>query len=120
MMLLTVLFIIVALGLLGSLLAESLSGQYAAGTLQQLSRQADHAASSGVEWGRGRALSGGVCTTADIQIGEFTVSVSCSAANVTEGAASYWIYDIDAEARHGLYGNRDFVRRSAHGQYSNR
>ena len=120
MMLLTAIFVIVVLGLLAAFLTESLTGQYARSSLTQLLRQADYAAASGVEWGRDRALRGGVCGNAQIPIAEFTVTVSCSVATVTEGAATYQIYDIDAEARHGSYGDRDFARRNARGQYSNR
>lgn len=120
MMLLTAIFIMIVLGLLAAFLTESLIGQHARGNLAQLARQADYAAASGVEWGRDRALRGGVCGIGQIQIAGFTVAVSCSAETVTEGAAVYQIYDIAAEARHGSYGDLDFARRSARGQYTNR
>ena len=120
MMLLTAIFIIVVLGLLAAFLTQSLVSQYASGSLTQLLRQSEYAAASGVEWGRERALGSGVCGTGQIQIAEFTVTVICSVVTVTEDATSYPIYDINAEARHGNYGDRDFARRSARGQYANR
>ena len=119
-MLITAIFIIVVLGLLAAFLSESLIGQYARGNLAQLSRQSDYAAASGVEWGRDRALRGGVCGTGQIQVAGFTVTVNCSVETVTEAAATYQVYDIAAEARHGSYGDRDFARRSARGRYTNR
>lgn len=119
-MLLTAIFIIVVLGLLAAFLTESLVGQYARGNIAQLMRQSDYAAASGVEWGRDRALSGGVCGIAQIQIAGFTVAVSCTVETVTEATATYQVYDIAAEARHGSYGDRDFARQSARGQYTNR
>jgi hypothetical protein len=118
--LLTVVFIMVVLGLVAALLAESLVGQYATGNLARLDRQARFAAASGIEWGRDRALLGASCGTSQITIGGFTVTVTCTTLQVTEGAAVYDMFDISAEAVHGSYGNADFIRRSAQGRYSNR
>jgi MSHA biogenesis protein MshP len=110
--LLTVVFIMVVLGLVAAFLTRSLGAQHAQASLDHLSMQARFAAASGIEWGRGRALSAGLCSSGQITVAEFTVSVSCDAAAVTEGAVSYNVYDISAEARHGSYGDVDFVRRS--------
>jgi hypothetical protein len=118
--LLTVIFIMVVLGLLAALLAENLSGQYATGNLSRLERQARYAAASGVEWGRERALQSGVCGVAEISFAEFTVTVSCATLPVTEGSATYDMFDIDAVAVHGTYGNPDFMRRNMRGRYNSR
>ncbi|HWM28259.1 MAG TPA: hypothetical protein VNQ14_07365, partial [Woeseiaceae bacterium] len=82
--LLTVIFIMIVLGLLAAFLAESLNGQYAAHNLSQLDRQARYAAASGVEWGRERALQDGICGPAEISLAGFTIDVSCTALQVTE------------------------------------
>jgi type II secretory pathway pseudopilin PulG len=118
--LLTVVFIMVVLGLVAALLAESLMGQYATGNLARLERQARFAAASGIEWGRDRALQAATCGTSQISIADFTVTVTCTTLQVTEGSAVYDMFDIGAEAVHGTYGNPDFMRRSAQGRYSNR
>ena len=118
--LLTVVFIMIVLGLVAALLAESLMGQYATGNLARLERQAKFAAASGIEWGRDRALQAATCGTSQISIADFTVTVSCTTLQVTEGSAVYDMFDIGAEAVHGTYGNPDFIRRSAQGRYSNR
>ena len=118
--LLTVVFIMIVLGLVAALLAESLMGQYATGNLARLERQARFAAASGIEWGRDRALQAATCGTSQISIADFTVTVSCTTLQVTEGSAVYDMFDIGAEAVHGTYGNPDFIRRSAQGRYSNR
>lgn len=120
MILITVIFIMVVLGLLAGFLVQSLGSQHALATLTQLSRQAGYAASSGVEWGRARALQGGVCGTAQIAIADFTVTVNCSSATVTEGTMVYEVFDIVADARRGSYGNADFVRRTERSRVSNR
>ncbi|MGA8204347.1 MAG: hypothetical protein WB812_07480 [Woeseiaceae bacterium] len=109
--LLTVVFIMVVLGLIAAFLTRSLGAQHAEASLDHLSTQARFAAASGIEWGRGRALSGGICGNGQIIVGEFTVSVSCEAVAVTEGSATYNMYDLSAEARHGSYGDADFMRR---------
>ena len=118
--LLTVVFIMIVLGLVAALLAESLMGQYATGNLARLERQARFAAASGIEWGRDRALHAATCGTSQISIADFTVTVTCTTLQVTEGSAVYDMFDIGAEAVHGTYGNPDFIRRSAQGRYSNR
>jgi uncharacterized membrane-anchored protein len=118
--LLTVIFVMVVLGLLAAFLAESVSGQYAAGSLSRLNRQAQYAAASGVEWGRERAVQAGICGPAQISLADFTVNVSCTTLAVSEGAAAYSMFDIDAVAVHGSYGNADFIRRDMRGRYSNR
>lgn len=108
--LLTVVFIMVVLGLIAAFLVRSLGAQHAQSSLDHLMLQAQFAATSGIEWGRGRALSAGLCGTGQIAVAEFTVTVSCEGVSVTDGAASYTVYDISAEARHGSYGDADFVR----------
>jgi hypothetical protein len=118
--LLTVIFIMIVLGLLAALLAESMNGQYAARNLSRLDRQARYAAASGVEWGRERALQVGICGPAQISLAGFTIDVSCTALEVAEGAAVYSMFDIESVATHGTYGNADFIRRDSHGRYSNR
>jgi MSHA biogenesis protein MshP len=118
--LLTVIFVMVVLGLLAAFLAESVSGQYAAGSLSRLNSQAHYAAASGVEWGRERAVQAGICGPAQISLADFTVNVNCTALAVSEGAATYSMFDIDAVAVHGSYGNADFIRRDMRGRYSNR
>lgn len=120
MILLTVLFIMVFLGLFAAFLARSLGGQHAQATLVQLSQQAQFAAASGIEWGRNRALQAGICGTNQIAVYGFAVTVTCSSAAIVEGAAAYTVFEIQAEARRGNYGNADFVRRSLQARVTNR
>lgn len=108
--LLTMLFVMIVVGLVAALLSDSLGSRLVGGSLGQLARQAQFAATAGVEWGRGRAVGAGVCGTAQITIGEFDVNVSCNATAVTDGALAYNVFDVQAEARHGSYGDADFAR----------
>ncbi len=118
--LITAIFVMILLGLLASLLVENLGGQYTIAGFAQLKVQAGYAAASGIEWGRERAVQGGSCGSSQISIADFTVDVSCTTLQVTEGAAIYDLYDITANAQHGVYGNPDFIRRSLRGRFSNR
>ncbi len=120
MILITVIFIMVVLGLLAGFLVQSLNSQHSLATMTQLSRQAGYAAASGVEWGRTRALQNGVCSTAQIAIADFSVTVICNNLTVTEGASVYQVFDLEANAQRGSYGSPDFVRRSQHARVSNR
>lgn len=120
MILITVIFIMVLLGLLAGFLVQSLGSQHSVATLTQLSRQAGYAAASGVEWGRTRVLQNGVCSTAQIVVADFDVTVSCNSLTVTEGAVVYQVFELAADAERGSYGNADFVRRSQRARVSNR
>ncbi len=118
--LITVVFVMLVLGLLAAALARSLEGQYAGESLTHLARQAQYAALSGIEWGRGRAVQNGICANGQIAVGEFTIVVACTSETVTEGMSSYEVFDIDAEARRGVYGEIGFARRWQHARASNR
>jgi MSHA biogenesis protein MshP len=120
MVLLTVVFIMVVLGLLAALLARSLGDQHARAGLDQLSQQARFAAATGIEWGRDRALQAGVCGTSQVAIADFSVTVTCNSAAITEGAASYTVFDLQADARRGNYGEPGFVRRSLQSRVTSR
>ena len=120
MILLTVVFTMVVLGLLAALLARGSSDQHADAALAQLSQQARFAAVSGIEWARSRALQTGVCGTSPVTVADFAVTVTCSSAAITEGTASYTVYDLTSEARRGSYGNADFVRSIHQSRVSNR
>jgi len=110
--LLSVIMIMLVLGLIAAYFAESLSGRFAATAQDRLMRQADHAAMSGIEWARDRALVAGSCTTSQLAFAGMTVDVTCTTLQVNENGTLYAIFDITADARHGTYGNPDFVRRS--------
>ena len=110
--LLSVIMIMLVLGLIAAYLAEGLSGRFAAIAQNRMMRQADHAAASGLEWARNRALVAGSCTTSQLQFSGMTVDVACTTVQVNENGTLYAIFDITADARHGTYGNADFVRRS--------
>jgi type II secretory pathway pseudopilin PulG len=120
MILLTVVFVMIVLGLLAALLARGLGDQYAQGALAQASQQARFAAASGIEWASVRARQAGVCGTSQVTLADFTVTVTCNSAAITEGAASYTVFDLQAEARRGTYGNPDFVRRTAQRRVTDR
>jgi hypothetical protein len=118
--LISVIMVMLVLSLMATYLVESLSGQYAATGLSQLTAQTEAAAASGVEWGRDRALRFGLCGTSQFQVGNVTVDVSCATQLIQEDADSYDVYDISVDARYGAYGNWDHVRRSRSARYASR
>ena len=118
--LITVLMVMVVLGLMAAYMAESLGSSYSGASLAQLTAQTETAASSGLEWGRNRALGSGLCGSNQFQVGSVTVDVTCAAQSVQEDTSVYAIYTISADARHGSYGNWDHVRRARSGVYSSR
>jgi MSHA biogenesis protein MshP len=104
--------VMLVLGLIAAYFAEALSGRFAAAAQDRMMRQADHAAASGLEWARNRALVSASCTTTQLQIAGMTVDVTCTTLQVNENGTLYAIFDIIADARYGSYGDADFVRRS--------
>ena len=118
MALLSVIMVMLVLGMLAALLAESVGGRFAATTLAQLTRQADAAARAGLEIGRARALQSSVCSAAQFQIAGMTVDIACTTQTVDEDGTVYPIYEISAVASHGTYGDFDHVRRGSRGRYA--
>jgi len=78
--------------------------------------QAFQAARSGVEYAAYRALNGGACAPATLNLVEggtvgFTVTVACSVSTHVEGTSTVhvWVFDVRAES--GVYGGPDYVSR---------
>jgi len=78
--------------------------------------QAFAAARSGVEWAAYRALNGGVCAPATLNLVEggtagFTVTVACSVSTHMEAGNTVNVYVLDVRAEAGAYGGPDYVSR---------
>ena len=78
--------------------------------------QAFQAARSGAEYAAYRALNGGVCSPATLNLVEggavgFTVTIACSVSTHVEGTTTIhvWVFDVRAEA--GAFGGPDYVSR---------
>ena len=73
------------------------------------------AARTGIEWGAARALAGS-CVDDSLNLTEasldgFRVSVTCHQADHVEAGATVRVYDLEAVAMQGDYGQADFVSR---------
>lgn len=110
------LFLIVVLaGLAAAAVRAVVSHQHMA-NLALIGARGLEAARTGIEWGGYRALVGGVCAGATLNLTEgalagFTVQVACSATAHTEAGAPVNIYTITAFAQAGTYGQPDYVSR---------
>lgn len=77
-----------------------------------LGMQAWMAARSGAEWGMYRALYGASCpASTSFAIGDFSVTVYCTSAAVSEGPDNYTVYNLTANASRGNPGSVLFVSR---------
>jgi len=104
-------FILVVLGLLGMVMVRLIGVQTSTGVMALQGARAYHAARSGLDWGAARAVAGAACA-GTMQIDNFSVVVSCSSENYTEGSVGpYSIYRIQSVAEYGSYGSVDFVSR---------
>ncbi len=78
--------------------------------------QAFHAARSGISWAAHRALNGGVCGPAVLNLSEggtsgFDVTIQCAQSAHIEAGSALNVYVIDALAEAGTYGGPDYVSR---------
>jgi MSHA biogenesis protein MshP len=78
--------------------------------------QAFQAARTGAAWAAYRALNGGVCAAATLNLTEgatagFRVDVQCTQSSHTEGASTVRVFVFDVRAEAGVYGGPDYVSR---------
>lgn len=121
--LVSALFLLVVLAALGALAVRvNVLQQQTVGSGLRAT-EAFHAARSGVAWAAYRAINGGWCGTATLNLGEggaagFSVTVSCSESTHAEGSATVHVYVIDALAEAGAYGGPDYVSRRLQAKFT--
>ncbi len=115
--LVSALFLIVVLSVLGGFLVNLVAVQHATPAMHVQSARADYAARSAMGWAVNRATSAGACANTSFTLTEsalrgFTVTVRCSASvhDLSGAATAYYVIDVSAQS--GLYGSPDFVARS--------
>ncbi len=111
-------FILVVLGLLGSYMVKLSGVQHATSTYALQGARAYQAARAGVGWAMGRISLGGVCsdiTSASplsfADINGFSVSLTCSSQNFSEGDKTPIIYKVTALSEFGGYSSANYVSR---------
>jgi len=106
-------FILVVLSLLGVVMVSLIGVQSSTSLFALQGARAYQAARSGLEWGATRARAGDSCS-GTFTIEGFTVNVTCSSQQFTEGSIGpYDVYRIGATATFGTYGTPEFVSRRA-------
>ena len=106
-------FILVVLALLGVAMMRLIGVQSSTSVFALQGARAYQAARSGLEWGGAQASAGNSCN-GTMMVENFTVNVTCSNQQFTEGPIGpYDVYRISAIATFGSYGSLDFVSRRA-------
>jgi len=106
-------FVVVVLSILGVAMMKLIGVQSSTSVLALQGARGYQAARSGLEWGAARASAGNSCS-GTFMIEEFTVNVTCSRQQFTEGSIGpYDVYRIGATATFGTYGTPEFVLRRA-------
>ena len=106
-------FIVVVLSLLGVAMMRLIGVQSSTSIFALQGARAYQAARSGLEWGAAQASVGSSCN-GTIAVESFSVAVSCSSQQFTEGPIGpYAVYRISATATYGSYGSPDYVSRRA-------
>ena len=104
-------FIIVVLALLGAAMVQLIRVQTSTGIMALQGARAYHAARSGLEWGAARASAGESCS-GYMPIEGFDVAVDCeNPFSFNEAGQDYVVYNINASAEFGTYGDVSYVSR---------
>jgi len=112
--LISTLFLLLVVATLGAYMVRLSTAQHVSSALGVNALRAHYAAESGMEWAKYRITHSGLCPSvgSSVSLEGFTVSVqSCSLTLVTEGAATYSLFDIQVEARRGAWGQAEYARR---------
>ncbi len=130
----TVIFIIVILALMGAYVVSLFGLTRATNTLALQGIRAYYAAKSGIEWGLNRVstLTGGVYTCPSGSIATcptgytgttntlsltqsgvtgFSVTVSCCQKSISEGTTSYNTFQLSSKSEYGAVGSANYVSR---------
>lgn len=115
--LVSALFLIVILSVLGAFLVNIVAVQHATPAMRVQGSRADYAARSGMGWAVSRAIGAGACSNTSFSPGGpglqgFTVTVRCTSSLHDLDGASTPYYVIDVSAQSGTFGGPDFVARS--------
>ena len=112
--LVSTLFLLVVVSGMGAYLVNLSVSQHATHALGVNALRARHAALGGLEWLAYRLANvSNDCPTlpATLTIEGYEVSVTqCAFSTVTEGAASYRLFDVTVSAERGTFGEADYVR----------
>lgn len=112
--LVTTLFILVVLAVLGSYMVAMVSTQNQSTALSVQGFRAWYAAVSGIEWTAYQINSTGSCPTvpATLSVEGFTVKLTgCDAYTITEAGSTYNLHDISVLSERGSYADTDYVSR---------
>jgi len=113
--LVSTIFILVVLAVLGSYMALLGTSQSQTTALSVQGVRAWYAAVSGLEWAAFEIQGSGSCPAipTSMSIEGFTVTVTaCSAYSINESGLSYSMHDVTVLSERGSYGEADFVSRT--------
>ena len=104
--------VLVLFALIGVYMSTQVTTAALSSSVSYLGIQAWFAAKSGMEWGIHKALYGSSCTSSTFTIGDFSVTVTCTATAISEGPDSYTVNNLIATATKGSPGDVIYVSRS--------
>ena len=110
-------FLITVLAAVAGVLINMTGGAEATSLLALQSARAQQAAASGIAWAARSALVGGACAGASFSssatgLNGYTITTTCSARAVTEGATTYTVYSLSATAIAGAAATGDRASRT--------
>jgi MSHA biogenesis protein MshP len=115
--LVSAIFILVVMSVVGAYMLDISGVERETSNLAMLEYKAYYAAHSGLEWGLHQAVDNPAACPADTfaltegGISGFSVTVTCTESDHTEGATTTTVFRITSKAENGTYGSRDYVSR---------
>lgn len=117
--LITAIFLLVVVALLGTYMVIIGTTQQMTATLSLLSSRAVFAADSSMQWAEAYVSKNDVCfspspTTFTLSGGAtngYSITATCSSVNATEGGDTYNVFKLTSSAKHGTPGTPDYVER---------
>lgn len=110
--LVSAIFVMVVLGLIVAFMLKLGTTTREVSTMSIRGARAHFAAVAGLERGVHAVLGGSCVASSAFAVEGFAVTLACQRTDVTEGAATYPIYALQATATAGPPGSVDFVSRS--------
>ncbi len=114
----TAIFVLVVLGLLGGYMVRLSGVQFGTSVYALQGARAYQAARAGIEWAMARIHIGGGCAEINAQtamafagLDGFSVKLTCSSQTYSEADESLTFYRIDALSQFGSYSGNDYVAR---------
>lgn len=112
----TAIFVLVVVGLLGGYMVRMTGVEASTSNLAVQGVRTYLSARAGLEWAMVKISTGSTCTSVDgksYTLDGFNVNLTCTSQSFTEGTRNYSVYTVNAQSQYGSFGSANYVARGA-------